>query len=430
MKTKFIVLFLLAISGWTFANDCLSAPVTIPPPTEEATRFYQSGNLLWGVDILWTLAICVLLLFSGFSGRLRDFCQRKASKWLWQVAMFVLLFILITTVLSLPLNFYVSFLRPHSYHLSHQSLGRWMGHFGMQTGISAILGVILAWIFYGILRKSPKRWWLYFGLLTFPMSMFFLIIQPIFIAPLFNKFHPMENAQLKEKILTLAERGGIEGSRIYVVDKSQDTSLMNAYVTGIGETKRIVLWDTIIKGLDEEELLFVMGHEMGHYVLHHLWWSLFISTLIAIFTALLVFLLAPLFINRWGPRFGFTKVSNIASLPLILLLYNFLTVFISPVWNLCSQSYEHAADVFGLELTHSNHAAATGFVKLQCSSLGYPWPGKFYMLYRTGHPSIGERITFFNHYKPWCEGKPSVYQKYFQSFTEKPTPTEIPEESQ
>lgn len=396
-----------------FADDCVYNPVAVPPPTPEAISFYKTGNFLWAVDFLYSLAVPALLLFTGFSAKLRRFCHRICSKWVWQVGLFSLLFLLIVALLNLPLDFYSSYMRPHSYGMSTQSLGRWFHHFLTETGVSTVLGIILVWILYGMIRKSPKRWWLYFGLLTFPLTVFLVIIQPIWIAPLFNTFRPMEDIPLKEKILSLADRAGIHGSRIYVVDMSADTKAMNAYVTGIGTSKRIVLWDTTIQGLDENEILFVMGHEMGHYVLNHMWWGLLITTLLSLVTFFLVYLLAEGYLKRRPKRIGFDTLSDVASLPLILFLYTFISVLISPLWNLYSQSKEHEADTFGLELTHLNHAAATGFVKLQYNNLGYPWPGEFYMLFRTGHPSIGARITFFNNYKPWCEDKPLKYGKDF-----------------
>jgi len=402
---KLLLLFLL-VSATCFANDCLLPSVTVPSPTPEAISFYRSGNALWVVGFLYSLAVPSLLLFTGFSAKLRDFCNRRTSRWLWQVGFFALLFLLIVALLNFPLDFYSSYIRSHRYGMSTQSFGRWFNHFLIGTGISTFAGIILVWILYGIIRKSPKRWWLYFGLLTFPLTILLVIIQPIWIAPMFNTFRPMEDTPLKEKILHLAEKAGIEGSRIYVVDKSQDTKAINAYVTGIGTSKRIVLWDTTIKGLDQDQILFIMGHEMGHYVLHHMWWGLAFSTLISIVTMLIVFLVAEFFLRHRPKRIGFEHLSNVASLPLILLIYTFFSVLLSPLSNLYSQSIEHDADVFGLDLTHLNHAAATGFVKLQYNNLGYPWPGTFYMLFRSGHPSIGERITFFNTYHPWCTDIP------------------------
>lgn len=409
---KKYLFFFLFLGASLFANDCAFNPVPVPEPTPEAISYYESGNVLWVIQFAWSLFVPALLLYTGFSIKLRNFCNRRASKWLWQTGLFAILFFLVVALINLPIDFYSDYLRPHSYGMSNKTLGRWFQHFLIGTAIGLILGTIIFWIFYGIIKKSPKRWWLYFGLLTFPLGVFLVIIQPIWIAPLFNKFEPMKDSELKQKIVQLAERAGIGESRIYVVDMSEDTKAMNAYVTGIGATKRIVLWDTTIKGLDEDEILFVVGHEIGHYVLHHLWYGLLVNTLLSILTLYITYLLSLWMMKHLPHRLQFGEMRDIASFPLLLLCFTFISTLLSPLMNLYSQSIEHDADTYGLEITHLNHAAATGFVKLQYNNLGYPWPGEFYMLFRTGHPSIGARITFFNKYKPWCEGLPLKYGHY------------------
>lgn len=398
-----------------FADDCTSPPIPVPPPTPAAISFYKSGNFFFIINLLWSLVIPGVIAFSGFGAKLRNLCQKITGKWLLEKALYTLFFLLITAALTFPLDYVTDYLRSHKYGLSNQTFGRWLGHYAISLAITTFLGIILVWILYGVIHKSPKRWWLYFGLLNFPLAILLVFIQPIWIAPLFNDFGPMKNKQLEEKILQLAARAGIEGGRVYEVNMSADTNQVNAYVTGIGASKRIVIWDTAIRNLSEDQLLFVMGHEMGHYVLHHLWWGILVYTLTTIVTLYLVFLSFGYCTRRWGKRLGFEEANDIASLPLIMLLFTFFSFVLSPLGNLFSQKIEHDADIFGLELTHLNEAAATGFVKLTSTNLGYPWPGPIYMLFRTGHPSIGARITFFNEYKPWCAGLPLKYGKHFDS---------------
>ncbi len=404
----------LILASLGFADSCATPPVPVPRPTPQAIEFYKSGNILWIVQNLWELAVPALILFTGFSAKIRRFCDGITKIWFWNTFFFVLFFLIIAAILTLPLDYYSGFLRPHAYGMSNQTLGRWVNHYLIGTGISTLIGIIIAWILYAIIRRSPRRWWLYVGILTFPLIVFMVIVQPIWIAPLFNKFGPMKDKELEQKILILASRAGIEGSRVYEVDKSADTNQINAYVTGIGVTKRIVIWDTAIKNFSEDELLFVMGHEMGHYVLHHMWWGLLVYTLISIVTLFLIYLVGGWCIRRWQGRFGFSEMSNIASLPLIFLLYGIFSILLAPAGNIFSQRIEHNADTFGLELTHLNHAAGTGFVKLQMNNLGYPWPGELYMLFRASHPSIGARITYFNTYAPYCHGEPLKYERFFK----------------
>lgn len=415
MKNWIALGFFLLLASLGYGDTC-SDPiaVSVPPPSPTAIKFYKSGNILWVIQNLWGLAIPAFILFTGLSSKLRSFCDRMTQIWFWNTALFALFYLLIVALLTFPLDYYINFIRLHAYGLSNQTLGRWFAHYLLGTGVSTFMGIVVVWILYGIIQKSPRRWWLYFGVLTFPLIVFLVIVQPIWVSPLFNTFGPMKNKELEVKILDLAARAGIEGSRVYEVDKSADTNQINAYVTGIGATKRIVIWDTAIKKLSENELLFVMGHEMGHYVLHHMWSGLFTYTVMSIVTLFLIYLVGRWCLQKWRKRFGFSEMSNIASLPLVFFLYGTFSILLAPAGNLLSQQKEHDADTFGLELTHFNHEAATGFVKIQKGNLGYPWPGQLYMLFRASHPSIGERITYFNTYAPWCHGKPLKYSKFFK----------------
>src|SRR5262249_24216302 len=248
-----------------------TAPVPVPEPSEKAVSYYRSGILLWIVNILWGLLIPALFLFTGFSARIRDWAKRIGRCWFFLIGVYFAIFLIINFVINLPLSYYQGFAREHAYGLSNQTLGKWFGDEikGLLVGI--VVGFLFLWIPYLLLKKRPRRWWLYTGLLAIPFLILQILVAPIWIEPLFNKFGPMKNKELEAKILTLATRAGIEGGRVYEVAKSEDTKTLNAYVTGLGVTKRIVLWDTTIAKLDEDELLFVMGHEMGHYVLSHDW---------------------------------------------------------------------------------------------------------------------------------------------------------------
>jgi Zn-dependent protease with chaperone function len=225
----------------------------------------------------------------------------------------------------------------------------------------------------------------------------------------------MKNKELETKILALADRAGIEGSRVYEVEKSEDTKALNAYVTGFGNTKRIVLWDTIIAKLDEDELLFVMGHEMGHYVLGHVWKTILFFSLLIIVTLYAIHRTAGWLINKYHQRFGFTELSDIASLPLIILLFSFYFLIVTPIALSFSRGNEHESDRFGLEITRNNHAAATAFVKLQEENLGVPRPHVLLKLWRASHPPLGERIDFCNEYRPWEKGEPLKYGDLFKT---------------
>ena len=202
---------------------------------------------------------------------MRTWAARIGRKWFFVIGVYFILFSVVTFVLDLPRAYYEGFVREHAYGLSNQTFAKWAGDSVIALLVSMVMGVLFLWVPYLLLRKSPQRWWLYTGLLAVPFLCFILLVTPVWIDPLFNTFGSMKNTALESKILALADRAGIAGSRVYEVNKSVDTKALNAYVSGLGNTKRVVLWDTIIARLDEPELLFVMGHEMGHYVLGHTW---------------------------------------------------------------------------------------------------------------------------------------------------------------
>lgn len=390
------------------------ANVVVPDATPEAMRFYQSGNLLWIIGQAWSFIVPLIFLFTGLSGRLSEVATKWGRKWFFIIAIFLILFTILYTLFNLPLDFYADYIRLHAYGLSTQTLGRWIDNYGKGILVSLILSIAFIWIFYLLLKKSPRRWWFYSSLVTTGIIFILMFIQPIWIDPLFNRFGPMKNKQLEQQILGLAAKAGIAHGRVFEVDKSQDTKTLNAYVVGIGSSDRIVLWDTTVEQLTPNQLLFVMGHEMGHYVLHHVWWGMGYFSLLSFIVFYLTYRSANYLMNRFGQRFKFNQLSNIASLPLLMLLTGFYMLLFSPLSNFVSRTMEHEADRFGLEITQNNQAAGESFLVLMKENLANPRPGKVFTFWRATHPSLGDRIDFFNHYCPWKEGRPLKYEKYFQ----------------
>jgi Zn-dependent protease with chaperone function len=390
-----------------------TGPVPVPEPSERALEFYWTGNVLWVVNTLWGLAVPALFLFTGFSARLRDLARRLGRKWFFVVALYFVFYAILTYLIDWPLNFYEGFVRAHAYDLSNQTFAKWQSDSVKALLVTIVAGVLFLWIPYLVLAKSPRRWWLYTGLLVIPFLFFLMLVTPIWVEPLFNRFHEMTDKDLEAKILALANRAGIEESRVYEVDKSVDTKTVNAYVTGFLATKRIVLWDTLLAKFTPREVLFVMGHEMGHYVLGHIVQGVFVYSGLIILGLYLVHRISHALLRRFHGRFGFDQLEDVASLPLILLVGNLCALVLTPVGLAYSRHCEHEADRFGLEITHDNHAAATAFVKLLTENLANPRPGWLFKWWRASHPTAGERIDFCNEYRPWEKGEPERYGDLF-----------------
>jgi Zn-dependent protease with chaperone function len=388
--------------------------VAVPEPSEKAMARYRSGIVLWIADTIWGFVLPALILFTGVSARIRDWAVRIGRKRFFVIALYFAIFSVITYVIDLPRAYYEEFAREHAYGLSNQTFAKWISDSVTALLVSIVIGALFLWVPYWLLRKSPRRWWLYTGLLAVPFLMLIIVITPIFIEPLFNKFGPMKNKALEQHILQLASRAGIEGGRVYEVDKSTDTKALNAYVTGLGTTKRIVLWDTTIARLEEPELLFVMGHEMGHYVLGHLWKFVTLFSCLTLLTLYGIHRTAGWLIARYQAQLRFAELGDVASLPLLLLLIGLGFFVASPFALAYSRHAEHEADRFGLEITRDNHSAAMAFVKLQQDNLGNPRPHWLLKLLRADHPPSGERIDFCNDYRPWEHGQPLAYDHLFK----------------
>jgi Zn-dependent protease with chaperone function len=235
------------------------------------------------------------------------------------------------------------------------------------------------------------------------------VIQPVVLDPIFNRYEPLRDQALEARIREVARRAGMGESRIYQVDKSRDTKAMNAFVNGWLGTRQIVIWDTMLDRLDEDEVLAIVGHEMGHYKLDHVLRGLVVASGLILAGLWVVHLICQTVIRREGSRLGIRGLSDVASLPLLLTVGNAVTLLVVPIGYAHSRYMEREADRFGLELTRLNRAAATSFVAFLDSNLSNPRPGPVYNFWRATHPSLSERINFCNEYHPWNEGKPLVY---------------------
>ena len=394
-------------------QDAEAGAVTVPAPSEKAMRYYYGGWVLWWVNTAWGLVLPAAFLFTGFSARVRDWA-RAIGRWWWPtIGVYLVMFLAITFLLNFPLDYYQGFLRPHEYGLSNQDFGKWLGDSVTSLLVAMIMALAVVPVLYLLISRSPTRWWLYTSLAAMPLIFFMAMVQPLWIDPLFNEFGPMKDRVLEAKILSLADRIGIEAGRVYEVNKSVDTEAVNAYVTGFLGSKRIVLWDTTIAKLREDELLFVMAHEMGHYALGHVVKGILFSFVVILAALYVIHRTAGIVIGRFKERWRFDRLSDIASVPLLIGMVNVLSLFGAPAVLAFTRHIEHEADRFALELTRDNRGGAGAFVALQVENLGNPRPGPLYKLWRASHPTLGDRIDFCNEYRPWETGEPLVYGDLF-----------------
>ncbi|KAJ51789.1 Zn-dependent protease with chaperone function [Clostridium tetanomorphum] len=385
------------------------------PKTSDKSISYRKANInIWSINLILTFAIPILFLTTGFSIKIKSIAENISSHLILQIAIYFIIFTTINCLITLPLDYYSSFINKHNFGLSNQSSLKWFSDYFKSFSLSMIIGAIFIWIPYFIIKASPKKWWLYLGVLSIPVLLFTTFISPRYIDPLFNKYTAIENKNLEKKIYEQLEKVGLENSNLYQVDKSVDTKEMNAYMTGVFSSKRIVLWDTTINKLSENETLAVTAHEIGHYVMGHVWKSIVLGGLFTILILYLVNKTALWIIFNFGKNLGFDKLYDIAALPLIILLMNFFIFLGNPVINTYSRYVERQADTFQLELTKDTNSAITSTIKLHENSLALPHPSKIYEIWYYTHPSYYDRIKFATEYMPWKENKPLKYGKYIK----------------
>jgi STE24 endopeptidase len=364
--------------------------------------YYRSGNLLWlGRQLLWVI-LPLIVLFSGLAARMRDWALRIGRCWPVAAGICFLLLYSALFLAGLPLEYQGDFLRQRKHGLSEQSLSAWLGDAVASHLLISLAGLALTCLLFLLIRKRPTAWWFYGGLLALPISLLLILAAPVLIDPLFHEFRPLKE-QEEAAIVELACKAGIPHARVSEVRKGARTKLMNAYITGLGTTKRIVLWDTLLEGLDRSEVHSVVAHELGHYQLRHLEKTIPLLTLLAMALLYAVHRGAAWAMGRFRSRFGFAELGDIASLPLILLLVHLSLLAASPGILAYSRSLERQADEFALRLTGDGAARAGALAKLMGRNLSHPQPGRLYLLFRASHPPLAERIDRARQFEPPAE---------------------------
>jgi Zn-dependent protease with chaperone function len=394
------------------AGAAAEGAVVLPRPTEEALRYHWTGNAIWIASQAIGIGLPLLLLATGVVGWLGAWARRIGGRrlgWWPSAVVFAAGFLMLIRLIELPYDYVLGYRRGHAYGLSNQTLGRWASHWAIGAGVEAAMAAAVVPGIYGLIRLSPRRWWLWTGLIALPFTLGMAVLQPVVLDPLFNTQKPLGDHTLEAQIRGLAERCGIGDATILEVDKSRDTKAVNAYVNGWLGTRRIVLWDTLLDRLDRDEVLSVVGHEMGHYVLGHVAQGIAVSSVLVLGGLWLANRLTRWAIARFGARLGVRDLRELEALPLLMSVATSLSLVLTPIGFAFSRHMEHEADRFGLELTRLNGPAASAFVKLYETNKGVPQPAPLYRIFRATHPSMADRVAFLNSYRPWASGQPLAY---------------------
>src|SRR5437763_4372040 len=393
---------------------------TLPPDKLEKSRaLYLLDNKLRVIDTAYGFLVLLGLLYFGIAARYRDWAEKVSHYRIVQALIFVPLLFLTISILDLPLSIYSHHISLQ-YGFSIQGWGSWFLDAAKGELVNLVIFIILLWLMVVVIRWSPRRWWFYFWLVVLPILFFFVLIKPLVIDPLYFNFTPLQGSQpaLVEQIEKVVQRGGLEipRSRMYEMDASTKYTTLNAYVTGFGPSKRVVVWDTTSKKMTIPETLFVFGHEMGHYVLHHVIQGLVAGSIGLLIALYLVYRMAGWFLRQFQQHWHIYQLSDWAAVPMIFLLFGILSFISEPVASTYSRYLEHQADIYGLEVTHginpaSQEAAAHAFQILGAHSLEYPYPSRLAVIWYWDHPAISDRVRFAHDYGPWSKGESPKYVK-------------------
>jgi Zn-dependent protease with chaperone function len=388
--------------------------VAVPEPSDEARTFHASGHWVWAGSQIVSILIPLAILLTPLGSRLDGWAGRHGIGRVGAVALFVAALMIVSFLIRLPWSFTAGHLRMKAYGLSNQTAAAWFGDSLKMLFVMILVQCLTAAIVWGVLVvRFPRTWWLWTAAGTLPFLLAGVFLTPLVIDPLFNTFGPMKNKTLEAEILSLAQRAGVAGSHVFEVDKSRQTKAINAYVTGIFGSKRIVLWDTLLNALPPRQVNAVVAHELGHYVLGHVRWGILIGSVSAFGGMFLLDRTARWAIANWGQRLHVGSLSDSTAIVLVVLLVSLGELVFAPFTNAVSRTMERQADTFAIELTRDPAAVAHAFSTLQKENLGVPFPNWFYRTWRSTHPSIGERIEYANGYRPWMRGQHGRFERHF-----------------
>ena len=371
------------------------------------------GGSIWGLLFLWWL------LASRNAARLEGWTQRRTTRRWVQGLLFFAVFIVISAIASLPLDM-IGHAASRHYGISVQGWAGWFGDQGKGLCLT-LLGALVFLLFNWIVRSWPRNYWFGVWLVTLPLLVIVTMGSP-FVEPMFNQYEPLNknHAELVDKLEKVVARTGtdIPPDRMFLMKASVKSNGLNAYVSGMGPTRRIVVWDTTAGRVPDDEVMLVFGHESGHYVLHHIVKGLAISAVAFFFVFWACARIAEWMVRRFGARWGLITpeafldmhpVATRSGFLVLILVVSLASFLLQPVSNTVSRYFEHQADVYGQEAIHGlvadpQKTAVSGFNHLGEAWLEDPNPNPLIEFWLYSHPSVQNRAEFAKHYNPWANG--------------------------
>jgi STE24 endopeptidase len=354
-------------------------------------RRYRNDNLKWNivslvVSALFLIVILVFDISKGFA----DFLSGYVNARLLLIAAYFTVLYLVFSFMSLPFAYVEGYYIEHKYGFSTQNRRAWLIDWLKSSVVTYVIGLIVFEVIYLLMPASPGLWWLWLSLILVGFSVILTNVFPVVILPLFYKSIPVEDGELKSEITQLSGRAGVGIKGVYSIDLSSKTTKANAAVAGLGNTKRILIGDTLISKYETGEILSAVAHEIVHYREHHMWWLILWQSFITVFMFYILFRVQP-FVYGW---FGFDHASEIAAFPLFAFIFAVISYVFRPIGAALSRYYERRADRGALNLTGNSEAFVSLIAKFCNEQLSIAYPNRFVEWYKYSHPSPGKRIAF------------------------------------
>ena len=368
-----------------------------PGKQEQAKEYARIHRRLMLVDLALAGVYAILWLMTGWSIDLRNnLLSLTTNEWL-VVAGFILIFGGIYFLIDLPLGYYSGFILPHRYDLSTQSLKGWIIDQVKGVLVGGVLGLVVIEIVYFVLRISPSLWWLWAGMILLFFNIILANLAPVLLMPLFFKFVPLEeeHADLVTRLINLTERAGTRVRGVYKFDMSRRTKAANAAIAGLGNTRRIILGDTLINEFTSDEIETVLAHELGHQVHRDIPIGILVDSVITLGGLYLASL-----VLEWGVVvFGFESIADIAAMPLVMLVIGVYGLVTMPLENAYSRQRERRADEYALKATGKGAAYASALTRLANQNLADADPEPWVEILLYSHPALNKRIAMAENYQ-------------------------------
>jgi len=374
-------------------NAAVEAYLAKMPPGERArsNAYFEGGYwlLLW--DFFSMVLVMWLLLRFRWSSRMRNLAERISRFRPFQTALYWIQFIIVASVLTFPLTIYEGYFRERKYGLLNQTFGPWMRDQMVTLAVEVVLGTILAIPLFGLVRRLGKNWWVWGAALMILFLAFVSLIEPVYIAPLFNKYTKLQDSRITDPILSMARANGIPATEVYEFDASRQSNRVSANVSGFAGTQRISLNDNLLKRCTLPEIEMVMGHEMGHYVLNHEYKGLVMNGVVLVIGFAFLSWGINFSLARWGGKWDIREITDVAVLPLAVIVFSVYFLLMTPVTNTITRTMEYEADMYGLNAAQQPDGKAN--VDLMVGEYRKLDPGRVEEFIFFDHPSGRTRIT-------------------------------------